>query len=113
MDNLIGSGDIVNYTTTGNVTKGVVRAYGSDLVGVAAETATTGALVALHLQGEYSVTTKRAAASEGWSVGSLIYLSATGALTPAVTGQAAGIATAASATGATTGQLIINRGFAA
>lgn len=109
--NLISSGDAVNVTApTGGYTTGTIVAYGSNQVGVAAETVAAGALVNLHLKGRWSTTQKTAGASDGWSAGTLLYLTPTGNITAVSAGnQVAGIATAAAATGATTGELIINR----
>ena len=113
--NYLQAGTTVEYTCTGDVTKGdfvALPAAGatSKFVGVAVVSGVTGEIISLMTEGVFAVTTKKAAAG-AWAVGDDIYLTATGDFTETATSNGyAGVAWEAATTAATTGKVRINFG---
>lgn len=106
---ILGTGDFFTVTApTGGHTVDVAVGY-TNFVGWPLSSVTGGALVSMQLTGRVSVTTKKAGVTEDWAIGDKIYLTSTGDYTEGVTGNTlAGLAAAASATGATTGEIFLN-----
>lgn len=103
--NLDQDGTIINYTCTGNNTKGVLYEIGSTL-GVALKSGTTGDVIPIAIEGVFSGLTKVAEASSAITVGGVVYYRTTGGAAKltglATAGTYAGVGFAAAATGATT-----------
>lgn len=101
---LVQEGDVLNYTTTGAITKDTLIKIG-DTFGVPLSTATgSGVVIPVALEGTFTVG-KIAAASTSLAVGQLVYARATGSVFKVLgvaTGNAMGTAFATAATGATT-----------
>lgn len=101
------------YTTTGNVTSGSLLVIGK-IVGIALESATTGAVISVMCGCECTVT-KKAAASSNVTVGGWIGYTATGGVN-AVRGTTAtgddiiGYGVAVAATGATSATIRLRSG---
>lgn len=114
--NYIEEGYTLEYTCTGNVTKGgfvglPAAGANQNLVGVAVVSGVTGDVINLMTEGVFSLSTKKAAAGDDWVVGDDLYLTSTGDFTETATSNGyAGVAWEASATDATTGKIRINFG---
>ena len=67
--NYLGKGDSINIIAPFNVTSGQLLKVGS-MVGIVGADAVTGAQVALHMEGEWSVPKVSA---QAWAVGDLIF----------------------------------------
>jgi len=113
--NYIQGGDTVQYTCTGNVTKGGfvgLPAAGATqkFVGVAVVSGTTGDVIELMTEGVFSVSTKKIEAG-GWVVGDDVYLTSTGDFTETATANGyAGVAWEVAATSSAIGKIRINFG---
>jgi predicted RecA/RadA family phage recombinase len=101
-----GEGSRINYTTTGNVTEGALIQF-TNIVGVALNTATTGATLPCAIEGEFTLT-KTAAADTGFTQGDAVYVTSTGKINNTATGDLfVGFASAAAVTGATSVDVIL------
>lgn len=101
--NLSQYGDVIDYTTSGDITKGAIVPL-NECAGVALDSGTTGAVIPVALEGVFSVT-KKAGATLDFAVGEKVQTLTTGGVEKAVaTGgsEPLGIAVAAAVTGATT-----------
>jgi len=102
--NLSQDGTIINYTCTGNNTKGTLYEIGSTL-GVALKSGTTGDIIPIAIKGVFSGLTKVAEANSAIAIGGQVYYRTTGSavkLTGKATGGTyAGVGFAAAVTGAT------------
>lgn len=108
--NLSQYGDVINYTTTGDITKGAIVPL-AQCAGVALDSGTTGAVIPVALEGVFTVT-KKAGATLDFAVGEYAYTLTTGGAEVAVaTGgsEVLGIAIVAAATGATTVTVKLDR----
>ena len=104
-----GEGSRINYTATGDVTEGSLIQF-TNIVGVALNTAVTGATVPCAITGEFTLT-KPAAATAGFTQGDAVYVTSTGAINSSATGDLfVGYASAAAATGATSVDVILGGG---
>ena len=101
--NYTGEGDVIDYTTVGDITKGAIVPL-TECAGVALDSGTTGAVIPVALEGVFTVT-KKAAATLDFAVGEYVQSLTTGGVVKAVaTGgsESLGVAVAAAATGDTT-----------
>jgi len=108
--NYVQVGDVIDYTTTGNITKDAIVPL-NQCAGVALDTGTTGAVIPVALEGVFTVAEK-AAATLDFAVGEYAYSLTTGGAEVAVaTGgtEAIGIAVEAAVTGATTVKVKLDR----
>jgi predicted RecA/RadA family phage recombinase len=107
MAHSISNGEVFNYTCTGAVTNGALLIIG-DTPGVALTAGTTGDVIAVALEGVFTLT-KKAAASTNWAAGGQVYYVTTGGVNKltgvAAAGKQIGTGWAAAVTGATTGSV--------
>ena len=99
----VQKGDVIEYTATGNITKGAIVVL-TDFAGVALNTVVTGGICEVALEGVFTVT-KKAGATLDFAVGEKVQTLTTGGVEKAVaTGgsEPLGMAVAAAVTGATT-----------
>ena len=95
-----GEGASINYTATGAITEGTLIQF-TNVVGVALNTATTGAVVPVAITGEFNLV-KTAHAAGGFTQGDAVYVTSAGVINNTASGdKLVGFATAASATGST------------
>ena len=108
--NLIQRGGALDYVApTGGVAIGALVLL-TDLAGVARNAIAAGETGAIETEGVWQIT-KTAHAAGGFTQGDAVYSSATGLITNAATGNTfVGTAAAASATGATSVNVLLNRG---
>jgi len=111
--NYISDGDVLNYTPAAAVTSGALIPLNVGLAGVALTDIGAGATGALAVEGVFNLT--KAAAADVVAVGDIIHESTATPGTVRVAGNAdasanvIGTAVAASAAGATTVQVLLNR----
>lgn len=104
-----GEGASINYTATGAVTQGTLIQF-TNVVGVALNTATTGATVPVAIIGEFSLT-KTAHAAGGFTQGDAVYVTSSGVINNTSSGdKLVGFATAASVTGSTSVDVVLSPG---
>ena len=93
-----GEGASINYTATGDVTEGSLIQF-TDVVGVALNTAVTGAVVPVAITGEFTLT-KTATAAGGFTQGDAVYVTSAGVINNTASGdKLVGFATAPAAPG--------------
>lgn len=93
-----GEGASINYTATGAVTEGALIQF-TNIIGVALNTATTGATVPCGIVGEYTIA-KTAGSANAFTLGDLVYVTSAGAITNVATSnKQVGHASAVAATG--------------
>lgn len=108
--NYYGKGDSINVIAPFNVVSGQPLKYGN-IFGFCGAPANAGALVALHVVGEWLATK---VTSEVWAIGDIIYFDndlKNFSKTNVSGGIKAGVATEAAANGATTGKIRLNGAF--